>query len=107
MVENQRKIWRQLRQELGIGESEEGKAAYARAQRLFELGAQVRALRIRKGLTQAELARRAATNQAAIARIEAGGPEPRLSTLERIGRALDAELVVVLQERDPHPLQPV
>jgi ribosome-binding protein aMBF1 (putative translation factor) len=107
MTEEQRQNWRPLKEELGVGNSEDGRAAYGRAQRLFDLGAQVRALRLRKGLIQADLARRAATSQAAIARIEVGGPEPRLSTLERIGRALDADLIVALQEREPHPLQPV
>jgi transcriptional regulator with XRE-family HTH domain len=45
-------------------------------------------------LSQAELARRAGTGQAAIARLELGEPNPRLNTLERIGQALGVGLVV-------------
>jgi DNA-binding XRE family transcriptional regulator len=106
MKEKRQQTWQQLRNELGIGRSKEGRAAYERARQLYELGVQVRTLRLRRGLTLAELAKRVGTNQAAIARIEAGGPEPRLSTLERVGRALDADLVVAFRERDPSALQP-
>ena len=94
MTEHQSKTWAELKDELRISQSVEGREAYERARRLFELGMQVRELRRRRGLTQTQLARLAGTNQAAIARLESGGPEPRLSTLERIGRALDADLVV-------------
>lgn len=69
-------------------------AAYDRARRAYELGCQVRELRIERGLTQSELAVMVGTSQAAIARLEAGGSEPRLSTLEAIGLALDRRLVV-------------
>jgi ribosome-binding protein aMBF1 (putative translation factor) len=93
--------WRELRDELGIGTTEAGRAAYDRTRRLYELGDEVRALRRKRGLTQTELAKLAATSQAAIARIEAAGPEPRLSTLERIGHALGVDLVVTFRKRKP------
>ena len=53
---------------------------------------QVRALRERRKLTQAELAERAGTGQAAIARIEAGRTVPKLDLLERIAVALKAQV---------------
>jgi transcriptional regulator with XRE-family HTH domain len=55
--------------------------------------------RLRAGLSQRELARRAGTSQSAIARLEAGAASPTLATLERLltsaGFALRAELVPV------------
>ncbi len=39
--------------------------------------------RERAGLTQAEVARRMGTTQSAVARLERGGADPRLSTIER------------------------
>ncbi|RLE96784.1 MAG: transcriptional regulator [Thermoprotei archaeon] len=49
---------------------------------------ELRALRRRAGLTQAELAKRAGVSQSLIARIEAGTVNPRLSTLAKIYNAL-------------------
>jgi DNA-binding XRE family transcriptional regulator len=53
---------------------------------------QVRSLRERSNLTQSELARRAGTGQAAIARIESGRTVPKLDLLARIAVALNAQL---------------
>ncbi|MCS7105132.1 MAG: CBS domain-containing protein [Thermofilaceae archaeon] len=49
---------------------------------------ELRTLRKKAGLTQAELARRAGVSQSLIARVEAGTVNPRLSTLTRIYNAL-------------------
>lgn len=51
---------------------------------------EIRALRRRAGLTQAELARRAGVSQSLIARIERGTVNPRLSTLTKILQALES-----------------
>jgi len=50
---------------------------------------ELRLLRIRAGLTQAELAERAGVSQSLIARIEIGKVNPRVSTLVRIYQALE------------------
>ena len=50
---------------------------------------EVRAMRMRLGLTQAKLAELAGVTQAYIAKIEAGEADPRVSTLERISKALE------------------
>ena len=52
------------------------------------------ALREESGLTQGDVAARMGTSQPVIARLEAGGRDPRLSTLERYARALGADLEV-------------
>jgi transcriptional regulator with XRE-family HTH domain len=52
--------------------------------------------RIRKALTQEELARQAGLTTASVARIERNETEPRMSTLRKLAKALDldpAELV--------------
>jgi transcriptional regulator with XRE-family HTH domain len=58
--------------------------------------------RSRSGLTQRELARRARTSQAAIARYERGRAIPSLSVLNRIARACGFDLRVDLAPRDTH-----
>lgn len=59
--------------------------------------AQVRA---RAGLSQRELAERADTSQPAIARLEGGGADPSISTLQRIIAAAGFELRLAI---DPVP----
>lgn len=54
----------------------------------------LKALREERGLTQGELARRAGTGQAAIARIESGKALPKLDLLARLASALGTELEV-------------
>lgn len=89
--------WRELR-DTRLADAEAA-AGYAAAQFRYELGNRIRVLREEEGLSQAQLAARAGTSQAAIARLEAGGVEPRLSTLTRISRALGAELQVDVVRR--------
>jgi ribosome-binding protein aMBF1 (putative translation factor) len=89
------RTWGRLKQER-LGDPR-ARAGYEAARRAFELGEQVRRLRLARGLSQSELARRMGTSQAAIARLEHGGVDPRLETLERLGRALDAELIVAFR----------
>lgn len=50
--------------------------------------------RMEKGLTQAALAQKIGTKQSAIARLESGAYNPSLSFLEKVAKALDAQLVV-------------
>lgn len=54
--------------------------------------------RIAQGLTQTELAARMGTSQSAVARIESGESDIRLSTLERYAAALEVSLELRLQE---------
>ena len=61
----------------------------------------VAALRLRKGWSQAELARRAETSQPYIARLERGQVDPQVSTVRKLALALAmpiAELVEAISE---------
>ncbi len=60
----------------------------------------LRELRLKAGLTQKELARRAGVSQALIARIEGGAVNPRLSTLQRIVRVLEEALGPTMKAGD-------
>jgi ribosome-binding protein aMBF1 (putative translation factor) len=76
--------------------------AYDAARLAFELGAAVRELRVARGWSQADLATAAGMTQSAVARFEAGGTVPTLLLLGRIARALDADLTVRVEPRQPH-----
>ena len=64
------------------------RASYEKARLAYELGRQVRELRESNGLSQRELAERMQTTQSVIARLEAGGSKPSISTLQRVAAAL-------------------
>lgn len=86
--------WKTLREQKRAEDPEAYDHAYAEADAAYRLGVLVREHRTAAGMTQAELARRAATSQPAIARLEAGGAEPTIATLRRIAIALGVELAV-------------
>jgi ribosome-binding protein aMBF1 (putative translation factor) len=91
-----RRTWEEIKRELPA--NIETRQGYLYAQRRYELGQQVRSLRKARGLKQTELARMAGLTQAAISRIEAGGVDPELDTLERLGEVLGVKLVVEFRE---------
>jgi HTH-type transcriptional regulator/antitoxin HipB len=88
-----RGTWGELREELGVDRAHH---AYDAARLAFELGAEVRTLRERRGWTQTELAERSGMTQSAMARFEAGGTIPTLPVLERIAAALQMRLSIAL-----------
>jgi transcriptional regulator with XRE-family HTH domain len=57
--------------------------------------------RQRLGLSQTEVAARMGTSQSAVARLEAGRSDPRLSTLERYAAALDTTVAYGFDEGRP------
>lgn len=79
--------------------SDEYREGYAEAHRAFLIGQAVRERRLALGLSQTELAKRAAMTQPALSRLEAGGVIPTIRLLERITASLDADLIV---EISPH-----
>jgi transcriptional regulator with XRE-family HTH domain len=60
----------------------------------------IRTSRRQKGISQAELARRARTSQSAVARIEGGQTSPTVETLERLSAALGLRLELDATEAD-------
>ena len=63
---------------------------------VVKIGDNLKRQRIRKALTQEELAIQAGLTTASVARIERNETEPRMSTLRKLAKALDidpAELV--------------
>jgi transcriptional regulator with XRE-family HTH domain len=59
----------------------------------FEISEMVMEVRIKQGLTQAELAKRAKTKQSSIARLEGGVSLPSLKFLEKIAKAMNTFLL--------------
>jgi transcriptional regulator with XRE-family HTH domain len=63
---------------------------------VVKIGDNLKRQRVRKALTQEELARKARLTTASVARIERNETEPRMSTLRKLAKALHidpAELV--------------
>ena len=62
------------------------------SQRRQELASELVAARVAAGLSQTEVAARMGTSQSAVARLESGDADIRLSTLDRYAAALGREL---------------
>jgi len=75
----------------------EAQAGYEQARRAYEIGREVRRQREASALTQRQLADRAGMTQSVITRLEAGGTEPTLATLDRVAKALGLELTIAFQ----------
>ena len=63
---------------------------------VYELRKRILELRLEKGYSQAELAKKAGTKQAVISRIESGESEPRIDTVNKIAKALDKKVKIDL-----------
>ena len=72
----------------------EAQAEYDRLADEFEMARELIAARHRAGLTQAEVAQRMGTSQSTIARLESGGRQPSLQTVQRYAKALGYPAVV-------------
>jgi transcriptional regulator with XRE-family HTH domain len=69
------------------------------AARRRNLASELTSRRVLLGLSQTEVAARMGTSQSAVARLESGSSDLRLSTLERYAGALDQQLDWRLQAR--------
>lgn len=69
---------------------------------LAHVGSLVRAARLHRGLTQAQLAERLGTSQSAVHRIEQGAQNVSLDMLTRIGAALDSPIVTLGAPQHTH-----
>jgi len=63
----------------------------ARMQAVVYIGDRLKNLRIRRALTQRELAERAGLSTNALNRLELGKAEPHMSTLRKLAQALDVD----------------
>lgn len=75
----------------------QARAEYKRLEDEFALIEQLIEARARACLTQAQLAERMGTQQAAVARLEGGRVRPSLATLRRYAEATGARIVVRLK----------
>jgi transcriptional regulator with XRE-family HTH domain len=65
---------------------------------VVKIGDNLKRQRIRKALTQEELARRAELTTASVARIERHETEPRMSTLRKLAKALKVDPAELVEE---------
>ena len=63
----------------------------------FEIAEQIIKARIKRKISQAELARRMKTGQAVVSRLEGANGSPSLSLLKRLARALGIKLQLTIQ----------
>lgn len=84
--------WKSLKKEL----LKDKKVAreYAKLKPRYLLVSQLIEARIKKGLTQKELAQKIGTKQSAIARVESGNANPSIDFIEKITMAMGCELKV-------------
>ncbi|MFM9444855.1 helix-turn-helix domain-containing protein [Streptomyces acidiscabies] len=71
-----------------------------RQQRMKELGARLRGLRVEAGLTGAVLAQRAGVGQPTVSKVETGRMVPSLGVLSRLSLALDLDESTTREVRD-------
>lgn len=69
----------------------------------FKVGVLLRQAREQAGITQEDLARRTKTKKSATSRLENHAEDVRLSTLDRVARALGKNLRIELVVREPPP----
>jgi transcriptional regulator with XRE-family HTH domain len=67
------------------------------------IGNNIRALRMKKGMTLTETARAASLTKSALSKIETGKISPPVSTVMRIGQALSAPMAEFFAEPKPAP----
>ena len=62
-----------------------------------QIARQIIGARLRKKMSQEELARRARTGQAVISRLEGMNGKPSISLLQRVAQALNTKITVAIQ----------
>ena len=72
---------------------------YERLEPEFQIARALIDARVKKKMTQAEIARKAGTKQPVISRLEGAQGSPSLSLIKRIAKALDVRLVFRLEPR--------
>ena len=70
---------------------------YEKLELEFQIARQIIAARIKRKMTQAELAKKADTGQAVISRLEGMNARPSISLLYRVAQALGTKIQVTIQ----------
>jgi transcriptional regulator with XRE-family HTH domain len=89
--------WKDVRRDLL--KNPDVKREYDALEAEFQLASSLIERRLAKGLSQRQLANRIGTKQPVISRLESGESKPTLSLLKRVADALDARVVVTLEEK--------
>lgn len=84
--------WKTLKQDLLNDPSV--RKEYESLRPYYELAAQIIEARLKRGLSQSELAAKVGTKQSAIARLESGGYNPSVELLQRVARATGTQLEI-------------
>ncbi|MDT0309725.1 helix-turn-helix domain-containing protein [Streptomyces sp. DSM 44917] len=92
--------WKTRRTKQLLGETVEHDQEYIDARLAGDLGQAIYDRRVGLGLSQTELAERAAMTQPQISRIEGGDTVPTLPLLRRLAKALDGSLNVAITAED-------
>ncbi len=72
---------------------------YEKLEPEFQIARALIDARVKKKMTQAEIAKKAGTKQPVISRLEGAQGSPSLSLIKRIAHALDARLIFKLESR--------
>lgn len=70
---------------------------YEKLETEFQIARQIIGARIKKKMSQEELAKKVNTGQAVISRLEGMNGKPSISLLERVARALDTKISITIQ----------
>jgi len=84
--------WKKIRLELLSDKSI--KKEYDSLEARYQLISQIIKARLKKGISQNELAKKIGTKQSAISRLESGNSNPSLDFLIKISNAIDTPLVL-------------
>jgi len=63
----------------------------------FKIGLMIKELRLKKGMTQEELAKKMKTNKSVISRMENHSEDIRLSTLEKVAEVFGKKLKIAIK----------
>ncbi|KKQ76338.1 hypothetical protein A3A54_02810 [Candidatus Curtissbacteria bacterium RIFCSPLOWO2_01_FULL_39_62] len=70
---------------------------YKKLEPEFQIARQIIGARIKKKMSQEDLAKKAGTGQAVVSRLEGMNAKPSLSLLSRIARALDTKINITIR----------
>ncbi len=89
------KTWKNFKKELL--QDKKVTREYENLEPRYQLVSQLIEARVKKGITQKELANRIGTKQSAIARLESGVSNPSIAFLEKVTSALGSKLMIQIK----------